>query len=394
MRIAYVTPYQGPTLLERRPIIRNRSMSNRIKIELIATLLRASSHDVDVISQGEVVDHAFTFYPSFSEPQPFHPDVPVRYASILPIKRLNGFWSNLQMLRLLKARHRVAPYDVVIIFNLKGPQIICAQHAIRHLRLPVVLEYEDDRFVDVQGRHVTGFRYNLETKAIHRLFQELSGCMAVSPHLLSQLPSGIPSLLLRGVVGADIAEAGRIPADNRKNLVLFSGTHIESNGVSELIEAWRHLGLSDWELHITGYGGLTETLRQQASGVRGIVFHGLVSREALVGLMGSARICMNPHQVSKTPGNVFAFKIIEYLAAGAHVITTPMGALEPALETGITYMPDNLPATIAATIRRVIDGQVYRRIAAPAAQQTYGPAAVSKSLNDLLARAIARSGQT
>jgi hypothetical protein len=43
-------------------------MSNRIKIALIATLLRASSPYVDVISQGEVVDDAFTSYPSFTEP--------------------------------------------------------------------------------------------------------------------------------------------------------------------------------------------------------------------------------------------------------------------------------------------------------------------------------------
>ena len=35
MRIAYVAPYQGPTLVNRRPIVRNRSMSNRVKIELI-----------------------------------------------------------------------------------------------------------------------------------------------------------------------------------------------------------------------------------------------------------------------------------------------------------------------------------------------------------------------
>ena len=52
MRIAYVAPYQGPTLLTRRPIVRNRSMSNAVKIELIATLLRERSHDVEVISQG------------------------------------------------------------------------------------------------------------------------------------------------------------------------------------------------------------------------------------------------------------------------------------------------------------------------------------------------------
>jgi glycosyltransferase involved in cell wall biosynthesis len=95
-------------------------------------------------------------------------------------------------------------------------------------------------------------------------------------------------------------------------------------------------------------------------------------------------IGINPHDVSETPGNVFAFKIIEYLAAGTHVITTPMGPLEKELEAGITYLPDNSPETIAAGIRRVITEGEYERRASEAAQSLYGPAAVATSLNSLL----------
>ncbi len=384
MRIAYIAPYQGPTLLNRRPIVRNRSMSNAIKIELIATLLRASVHGVEIISQGEVVDSACTFYPAFSEQKPFHPDIPVYYGSVLPIRRLNGLWSNARTLHILKVRHRADPYDLVIVFNLKDPQIACANYAIRHLGLPVVLEYEDDRFVNVRGKAVNSFAARRNKRASMRLLKLVSGCMAVSPHLLSQLPSEIPTLLLRGVVGDDLIKAGNELRGEKKNLVLFSGTHIASNGIAQLIEGWREVFLPNWELHITGYGQLTDELRQMAQDVRGIVFHGLVSRPELVRLMCSAKICVNPHQLSQTPGNVFAFKIIEYLAAGAHVISTPMGVLEKELETGITYMPDNSPQTIASTIRRVIDECEYRRTAMDTAQQTYGPVAVSKSLNRLL----------
>jgi glycosyltransferase involved in cell wall biosynthesis len=381
MRIAYVAPYHGPTVLRRRPIVRNRSMSGALKIELIAGLLRARCHDVEVISQGEVVDPALAFYPSLLEGEPFHPKVSVRYASALPIRRLNGAWSNRLTLQLFKARHSAAPFDLVIIYNLKGPQVVCANYAIRRLGLPVVLEYEDDRFVDVSGRAITGLVSQYQTRACAKLLDAVAGCMAVSPHLLSQLRNPIPKLLLRGVVGQDIIEPASI---EKQNIVLFSGTHIASNGVAELIEGWRRSGLANWELHITGYGGLTEKLRDMAAAVRGVIFHGLVSRPELIRLMRTARICMNPHQVSATPGNVFAFKIIEYLAAGAHVITTPMGDLEKELEAGITYMPENSPATIAETLQRVVQSAAYRRVAKEAAQNVYGPAAVSRSLDTLL----------
>ena len=384
MRIAYITPYQGPTLLKRRPIVLNLSMSNRIKIELVATLLSDCGHEVEVISQGEVVENSFTFYPSFSEPERFHPHIPIYYGSVLPMRRLNGFWSTARTLHIFKQRHRTKPYDLAIVFNLKDQQIACANYAIRHLGLPAILQYEDDRFVNVGGEVANGFAASRSTHAARRLLRSVSGCIGVSPHLLSQVPSGIPTLMLRGVIGDDVVKVSEESRGKKENIVLFSGTHISSNGVAQLIESWHNVGRTDWELHITGRGQLTDSLRQMAEGVAGIVFHGLVSRPELVRLMCSAKICVNPHQVSQTPGNVFAFKIIEYMAAGAHVITTPMGALEVELEAGITYMRDNSPKTIAATIRRVIEERGFERTAMEAAQKMYGPVTVSISLDELL----------
>jgi glycosyltransferase involved in cell wall biosynthesis len=388
MRIAYIAPYQGDTLLQKRPIVRNRSMSNRIKIELIATLLKEAGHDVEIISQGEVVESRLRFYPALTEEHRFHPGIPVHYGSVMPIRGLNGWWSNGHTLDILRQRHRAELFDLVIVFNLKSAQIYCANHAIRRLQLPVVLEYEDDKFVNVQGQAVDGYAVRRSKQQALHLFQALSGCIAVSPHLLAQVPATMPTLLLRGVVGADLIDAANRWQGEKKNVVLFSGTHIESNGVAHLIDGWREARLSGWELHITGYGQLTESLRQQASGIAGVTFHGLVSRQDLVSLLSSSKICINPHQVSRTPGNVFAFKIIEYLAAGAHVITTPMGALENDLEMGISYMTDNSPHTIAATLRRVVDTREYARTAGAAAQRRYGPAAVADSLNALLARVV------
>jgi hypothetical protein len=61
-----------------------------------------------------------------------------------------------------------------------------------------------------------------------------------------------------------------------------------------------------------------------------------------------------------------------------------MGPLEKELEAGITYMLDNSPETIAATILQVIKGRGYERRAKDAAQQMFGPTSVSKSLDALL----------
>ena len=390
MRIAYITPYQGPSLVKQRPVVKNRSMSNKVKIELIAEALHARHHDVEVISHGEVVDNQCKFYPTFSEPERFHPEIPVHYASALPVRRMNGLWSCWRTLQLFKVRHQVSPFGLVIIFNLKPPLIACANYAMRRLRLPVILEYDDDVFVDVVGKAVNGALASRRQHACAQVLKTVAGGIVVSPFLLSRFPAETPKLVLRGVVGSDLLEGNNQTNGERRNRVLFSGTHIESNGVAELIEGWKLAAISGWELHITGYGQLTDKLRQMARNVQGVVFHGMVSREELVRLMCSARICANPHALSRTPGNVFAFKIIEYLGAGAHVITTPMGKLEKEIESGITYMPDNKPETIASTLKNVIQTGKWKQGATQYVRDTYNPDAVSKSLETLLQQVAAK----
>jgi hypothetical protein len=391
MRIAYITSYQGPTVVEQRPSVRNRSLSARIKTELIARLLQANGHEVEIISHGEVIEHGLRFYPGFWETELFHPEIPVYYVSSLPIRRINGFWAGLQAVRVFKKQHRECPFDLVIILNLKSPQISCANYAVKHLGLPVILQYEDEPFRSVSGEEEDGWlsRYRRPTYA--RILSSVSGCMSSAPGLLSQVPAGLPVLLLRGVVDNDLVEAGQREVPKKPNWVVFSGTHVDSNGVKELINGWKMASVSDWQLHITGFGGLTEELRKMAAKDPSIMFHGMISREEFVSLLCSAKICINPHVVNQIPGNLFSFKIIEYLAAGAHVVTTPEGNLEPDLEAGISYMSDNSPPTIAATLQRVIRDRSYERTAPQAAVQHYGLTAVSKSL-DRLVRQVTNNG--
>jgi glycosyltransferase involved in cell wall biosynthesis len=389
MRIAYVTPYQGTTVIKRRPIVANRSMSSRIKIELIAQLLHAKGHEVEVFSYGEVERFEFRFYPAFQEPEPFHPRIPVYYVSALPIRRLYGFWARQHMLRILEDRHRVSPFDVIIIYNFKPPQIASARYGVRR-GIPVILEYEDDAFRSDPWGHDAPFLTPYHRRACRRVIAGVSGCIAVSPHLLSQTPDGVPKLLLRGAVGEDVLATSEQFRGKKKNIVLFSGSHNKVNGPEELITAWRAMALPDWQLHVTGFGDMTDSLRQMSRDNPGIVFHGLVTREKLVELMASAKICVSPQRVSPTPGDVFPFKVIEYLAAGAHVVMTPMGDLESDIEEGITYMADNRPETIASTLQRAIGEHRYSRTAELFVQRRYGPDAVSHALDRLVGDVVNR----
>ena len=210
MRIAYIANYQGPSLVKKRPCLHNLSLAARVKIQLIAELLQRRSHQVEIISQGNLEPQVgadafrFRFYPAFSETELFHPDIPTHYASAISVRFLIGFWESIQAQRLLKAKHKCRPYDAVIIYNMQRAQIGCARYAIRHLGLPVILQYEDDSFVDVHGHAGNGLISRYHRGICRKILNAVSGCTGVSPYLLAQLPSHTPRLLLRGVVSNEV----------------------------------------------------------------------------------------------------------------------------------------------------------------------------------------------
>jgi len=390
MRIAYIAPYQGPALKARRPITLNLSLAGSVKMEGIARMLRASGHEVEIFSQGEVVELALKYYPGFTEPVRFHPDIPVTYSSALPVRYLNGLWQGSRLLSLFKARHHAAPFDLVIIYNLKVPQVMCAEYARQRPGLPVVLEYEDDNFLDIDGQPGRGLRPGYVRRA-RKVMSSVAGGLACSPHLLAQLPANVPQLLVRGVVGEEIMRACGKTAAEKKNWVLFSGTLYRTKGVAPLIKAWPQAQLAGWELHLAGDGEDMASLKQLAAGHSDIIFHGLVRPPGLAELTSLARICINPHDLSRQPGNVFAFKIIEYLAAGAHVISTPMGAVEKELAAGITFMPDNTPETIARTLRQVVQSGAWRQTTWRAVHDLYRPDVMQNALDHLVRASAGRS---
>jgi glycosyltransferase involved in cell wall biosynthesis len=391
MRIAYVAPYQGQHLRRCRPVIDNLALAGNLKIELIAELLESKQHDVEILSQGETSKRSFTLYAGFQETPPLHARIPVHYGSALPVRFVQGAWSTWQMLRLVRRTHREAPFDLMIIYNFKQPQAAAALYAVRRLGIPVILEYEDDALVDISGSTQGGLRAAFDRRLVKLVLKSIAGCIGVSPHLLSQAPESVPHILLRGVISPDVIRMSEDASVVRNNWVVFSGTHSRSKGLQQLIAAWKQASPQGWQLHIAGHGELTDELEKNAADDETLVFHGLLNREENARLLRHAKIGINPHDLSNTPGNVFAFKIIEYMAAGTHVITTRMGALEHELEDGLTYIADNRPETIAAGLLTVINQRHFERNAMDAARRLYAPSGVSAALDHLVRSIVSRT---
>jgi glycosyltransferase involved in cell wall biosynthesis len=358
-------------------------LAARVKIELIVGLLREGGHEVEVISQGAVDKRQFRLHPAFMETEPFDTQVPVYYVSAFPIRIVRGIWEGMCAKRLFLARHRERPFDLVILYNLKRAQIQCARLAMRRLRIPVVLEYEDDGFADFVGRTGQGLKAVLHRRRISRIFRCISGAIAPSPYLLSQCPESLPRMLVRSIIGEEIVRNCASSAA-KQNWVVFSGTLEGAQGIEQSIRAWRMLRPRGWELHIAGKGPLAAMVIAASQEDASIKYHGLLNRQENADLLCQARIGLNTQDVTSRPGNTFPFKIVEYLAAGNRVVTTPRGPLEEELEEGVTYIPDNAPETIAGSLRQLIDGTWDNGSADMAAARLYGHSALASKLNELI----------
>ena len=381
MRIAFIAPYQGTTLCQHRPITSNFGLGATAKMRILAELLRRSSHEVEIFSQGEVIESKLTYYPPLVEAASAD-EIPVRYASAVPLRGFNALWSTRSLLRLFKAHHRRQPYDLVVIYNLKPPQVTCADYALRH-GLPVVMEYEDDQFLEIWEPNFSRFTSDVWEKQARQLLPRVSGCVAGSADLLAQVGE-VPKLLLPGVIDRAIITEGA-KSNGRRNWVVFSGTHSRYQGLASLITSWKQTPQPGWELHIAGHGEITSELHAQAAGDPTIVFHGVLDRDANAKLLTQGKISVVAYEVEKTRG--FSFKTLECLGAGLHVITTrltALSALDPELKTGLTYLDGNDPDTISACLTSVINDRRYEQTSRDEAIARYGPDAVQRSLNAFL----------
>jgi glycosyltransferase involved in cell wall biosynthesis len=348
MRIAYIAGFQSDSFGEIRNI-RRRALAGSQKIALIADALAQRENEVIVFSHGVTGRYDFKFYGSYSEPLALNKQVSVRYSSAFNVKYINLIVSSFSLIKLLKEENEKKRFDIVLCYNLGTPEVNACMY-LKKNNIPLVLEYEDDAYVLRNGKK--GLKSLFWSLNANRIINHFRGCIAPSNELLEQhkFPR---KYLLHGFVGSDIVN-GLKNRPIKKNIVLFSGSLDKTKGVDLLVEAWNSAKIANWQLHITGKGPLSDVIDEISRTHNNIKFHGYLSREKFVELLLLSKLCINPHQKSQSPGNVFPFKVVEYIAVGSHVISTPLGKIEPEMENGITFAEFSVES-IRDSLLRVTD---------------------------------------
>ena len=184
------------------------------------------------------------------------------------------------------------------------------------------------------------------------------GVYGPSPELTDAL--GIDNkVVVPGVLNEELVQSAKTRGEqsggNSPLKLLYCGNLDESKGVDMMMEAVELIA-HPLEIHICGKGPLAEKLEQMCQNSRhSAIFHGLVSAEELIKYQISADIAVNPHRKAwHSKGEVWPFKVVEYLAACGVVISSRTGRIEKGLEERLFIYEEDTPESLAHKIEEMI----------------------------------------
>jgi glycosyltransferase involved in cell wall biosynthesis len=176
--------------------------------------------------------------------------------------------------------------------------------------------------------------------------------------------AGVPACQVSVVRNGVPALAAVRPANGGTPHILFLGRLGSRKGVPELLAALGSEAVAGlpWRATLAGDGDVPHFRAEAArAGMGGrIAFPGWVDRAQAAALMGSADVLVLPSHHEALP-----MAVVEALAAGVPVLTTPAGVLGELLTDGQTALlvaPGDVPALTQAIVRLVSDASLRARI--------------------------------
>ncbi|MCL6607006.1 MAG: glycosyltransferase family 4 protein [Geminicoccaceae bacterium] len=201
-------------------------------------------------------------------------------------------------------------------------------------------------------------------------------------HLRALAPEADTTLLYHGVdarlfapPATRPARDGRDPADPVRLLAVARA--MPKKGLDTLLEALARLpaGLA-WRFDHVGSGPLLDTLRERADQLglaRRITWHGAQPQPRVIELMQAADLFALPARIAADGDrDGLPNVLLEAMATGLPVLSTPVSAIPEAVEdgrTGLLVPPDD-PAALAAAIERLARDPLLRQHLGGAGRET------------------------
>lgn len=208
--------------------------------------------------------------------------------------------------------------------------------------------------------------------SLARLFETAAAVVTVSDFSVRQLQERFPqsaAKIHRVYNGVDVSQFPRGKFEGAVPVIVSIGRLIEKKGFGDLIEACRLLraGGCAFVCRIVGEGPLEETLRAQiaaASLGETVELAGSRTQPQIAAELGAATVFVLPC-CRETDGGMdnLPTVIMEAMAAGLPVISTPLAGVPEMVEDGVTgaLVPERDPASVAAALQSLLDDPARAR---------------------------------
>ncbi len=203
---------------------------------------------------------------------------------------------------------------------------------------------------------------NVDNYVSLRLFKKYDAMVTLVEQTVKDFAPGVPYKLINYSVKKLVRNSTKsIYNDTGKILITFTGALEPYYGIKEMVEAVKELPF-EYRLNLYGRGSLENYIREEMDHNLKIHFHGLVSNEEAVLAQCNSAILLLIRTNQELNKYGLPSKIIEYLASGTPIISTPISSIPSDLNQFINYIDDFTPETIANMIKIITKNEdAYRK---------------------------------
>jgi glycosyltransferase involved in cell wall biosynthesis len=326
MRIVFVGPFRSTAFNQRYGHPSDPSLGGQRKMNFVLRALLVRGHDVVVVSSALAYQakSGFQLVPDSYETFPegvvriFHP----------PTVKTRP-WGGLLMCLLcpiiaLRELWRTRP-SLIISYNGLAAECLSGLLSTLSRGTPYIIEVEDLPGVRFKWFHPKSLLDRLLWPIGYRL---AAGFTAVNSEILA-LAEALekPAILLPGVIEDHLMQQVRnraTPFSGSERRLLYSGGLTKDRGAGVLLEALPQLP-KGWKLVVTGTGHLASAFENESmKSPEKCEYLGHLPVDQFYATMCKCDVVVNtPERLSRNSG-VFPFKMFEYIASGAHVISVKL----------------------------------------------------------------------
>lgn len=310
----------------------------RRKIALTIRLLHKLGHSVTLLNSSHPISAKSSALKSSIDTLRFgDADIKVITPPTLPNRKLGKALQALLAKHIANAHTECIRADCVIIYNAYLFESRLANALLKKHDIPYLLQLEDLPWSRRRG--ILNIKPIIEKKRFKTTCSSASSILAVNSSVLNQVSKHNKNVILYPPIIdpslMNLSDYRRNPFSGESiNIGYFGGLNSEK-GADTILKLASLLPMN-YTIHVGGTGNLAETFRAASSSSTNLIYHGFVPDDKLLGLLCDMDILVNPHtDLAHMDEGVFPFKLYEYLASGAYVITTQIPSKEASELAGL-----------------------------------------------------------